>query len=163
MIMAIDVDYRNSTAVTAGVLFSEWHSHTPEKEYTSIDENIAPYETGKFYKRELPCILELIKKHELKMQCIIVDGFVYLDDDLQPGLGKHLFDALNRTVLVVGVAKTPLPTTSDDSRIFRGKSKNPLYVTTTGDLNVAKSNIISMHGDFRLPTLLKRADYLCRI
>lgn len=49
---------------------------------------------------------KLLSKHNLKPDCIIVDGFVHLEDD-KPGLGKHLYDALNGKVRVIGVAKNP--------------------------------------------------------
>lgn len=162
MIMAIDVHYRNTTGVAAGVLFREWNTPIPESEYTCAVENVANYESGMFYKRELPCILALIEKHDLLVDCIVVDGFVYLDHACSPGLGKHLFDALGGTVLVIGVAKTPFPGISDQNKILRGASKKPLYITTTGELDAARQNIVSMHGDFRLPTLLKRVDTICR-
>jgi len=46
-----------------------------------------------------------------------------------------------------------------DYKIFRGGSRRPLYVNSVGiDLEEAKQKIIAMHGDFRVPTLLKLAD-----
>jgi len=162
MILATDVHYTQSTAMAAGVLFKHWNALEPEREYTCGIQNIEPYEPGSFYKRELPCILTLIKKHNLSVNCIVVDGYVYLDDDLRAGLGKYLYDALDGVVSVIGVAKTPFEGINDKHKILRGDSKTPLYITSTGDLAEAKSSIVSMHGDFRIPTLLKRADTLCR-
>ena len=162
MILAIDVHYRQSTALAAGVLFEHWSDSEPNQEYTCEIQNVAPYASGNFYKRELPCILALLNKHNLLVDCIVIDGYVYLGDESQPGLGKYLFDALGGLVTVVGVAKSPFPGISNNQKVFRGKSEKPLFVTTTGDLAGAKNNIKHMHGKFRLPTLLKRADYLCR-
>ena len=62
------------------------------------------------------------------------------------------------SVSVIGVAKTPFQDISDEHKLLRGKSKKPLYVTAIDDLITAKQNILSMHGDFRLPTLLRRVD-----
>jgi len=162
MILATDVHYANSTATAAGVLFEHWSDPEPKREYVQKIEEVAPYESGHFYKRELPCILKLLKTHRLSVDCIVVDGYVYLDDDLRPGLGKYLFDALDGSVIVIGVAKAAFQSTSKESEILRGKSEKPLYVTTTSKLDTAKGNIMRMHGEFRIPTLLKRVDNLCR-
>ena len=48
------------------------------------------YVPGEFYKRELPCIIKLLDLVEEHIDCIIIDGFVYLDGDTRPGLGKHI-------------------------------------------------------------------------
>jgi len=162
MILATDVHYSHSTAVAAGVLFDHWNYPEPKREYVCKIQKIEPYESGKFYKRELPCILTLLKTHNLSVDCIVVDGFVYLDDDLRPGLGKYLFDTLGGVVTVVGVAKTAFQGISNENEVVRGKSEKPLYVTSTGDIDTAKRDIIRMHGDYRIPTLLKRVDSLCR-
>lgn len=162
MILATDVHYFDSTAIVAGVLFDVWDAKAPERELTCQVENIAPYESGNFYKRELPCILALLENHSLEVDCIVVDGYVFLNDQARPGLGKHLYDALDKKVSVIGVAKTPFHGLSDEYEIFRGKSKKPLYVTAIDDVTAAKRNISVMHGDFRLPTLLRRVDQLCR-
>lgn len=162
MILAIDVHYTDTTAVTAGVLYESCGSPAPTQEYISKIANVEPYESGSFYKRELPCILTLLNEHSLAPDSIVIDGYVFLDGDRKPGLGKYLHDTLGGQVVVVGVAKTPYPDISDDHKIYRGKSKTPLYVTTTSDLAVAKKDIVCMHGEFRIPTLLKLADQLCR-
>ena len=38
---------------------------------------------------------------------IVIDGFVYLDDEGGYGLGGHLYECLERRVQIVGVAKSP--------------------------------------------------------
>jgi deoxyribonuclease V len=46
---------------------------------------------------------------------------------------------------------------------LRGDSSRPLYVTALGvDVETAAEDVRRMHGRFRLPTMLKRADRLCR-
>ena len=53
----------------------------------------------------------------------------------------------------------------DETRIevLRGESKKPLYITAKGiDLHKAAEFIQKMHGDFRIPTLLKLVDSLGR-
>ena len=162
VILAIDVHYKELTARAAGVLFDAWNAQEPARELICKVDDIEPYESGNFYKRELPCILALLEKYSLKIDSIVVDGYVFLDNEARPGLGKHLFNALNGEVTVIGVAKTPFQGINDEHKVYRGQSKTPLYVTSTDDLTSAKQNLLSMHGDFRLPTLLKRVDQLCR-
>ncbi|MBC8404851.1 MAG: endonuclease V [Planctomycetes bacterium] len=163
MILAVDVHYTDPTALAAGVTFSDWEDSTPLEIYTSQIEDVIDYESGSFYKRELPCILTLLKEHRLDPAIIVVDGFTYLDGVEKPGLGKHLFDALNKQVVIVGVAKRPFKDIDVKFEVHRGESKNPLYVTAEGmELTAAKAAISRMHGDFRIPDLLKKADQVCR-
>lgn len=95
MILAVDVNYDQKRARAAGVLFSNWTAAQPYSKFISILDEVKEYIPGEFYKRELPCILKLINEHKLRPQIIIVDGYVYLDGNTKPGLGKYLFDQLN--------------------------------------------------------------------
>ncbi|BDM65456.1 endonuclease V [Shewanella sp. NFH-SH190041] len=162
MILAIDVQYHQDEAFIAGILFESWQSTSAVAEYTSKVSGVADYIPGQFYRRELPCILTLLTEHQLTPEVIIVDGYVFLDDQKKPGLGKHLFDALDGKSQIIGVAKKPFSGLSPQCRLLRGKSDKPLFITTTGDQALALTAIGSMAGNFRLPTLLKRADTLCR-
>jgi deoxyribonuclease V len=163
MKLAVDVDYRHNEAHIAGVSFADWQDTEPECIYSSSLSNIAEYIPGEFFKRELPCILTLLHEHKLEPECIVVDGFVYLDGHKKPGLGKHLYDALHGNTTVIGVAKQPFKDLPEYCAIFRGESSKPLYVTSEGiDIDTAKDHIRSMHGDFRIPKLLKMADQLCK-
>jgi deoxyribonuclease V len=124
---------------------------------------VSEYIPGEFYKRELPCILSLIRDHGLSPQTIIIDGYVYLDGRSTPGLGKHLYDALNEETRIVGVAKNAFFGIDAFCMLFRGGSAKPLFVTAQGmDLQHAKNCILAMHGKNRIPTLLKRADQEAR-
>ncbi len=162
VILAIDVQYVDNTAYVAGVLFENWQSQVPDSEYVSILHNIAAYEPGQFYKRELPCITKLLEEHQLTPEIIVIDGYVYLDGEQKPGLGKYLFDSLNGQALIIGVAKKAFAGIDDKHQVIRGKSLKPLYVTSTGPLSFALESIATMFGDNRNPVLLKRADQLCR-
>jgi deoxyribonuclease V len=163
MILAVDVDYRNSGAFIAGIAFRNWEDEHESETFKSIVNKVEDYVPGQFYRRELPCILRMIEEHELNPTTIVIDGLVYLDGISIPGLGKHLYDALNRTVNVVGVAKRPFTGVPPECEILRGKSTKPLYITSVGmPLEVAKISIKSMQGKYRVPTLLKKADQLCR-
>ena len=102
------------------------------------------------------------QKNNLQPSVIIVDGYVWLDEN-QIGLGGHLYNDLGGNVAVIGVAKTKFKTHSKIKEVYRGASQTPLFVSAIGiDLDEAAQNIENMHGQFRLPTLLKRADQLCR-
>ncbi len=163
MILAVDVKYTGKHAAVAGVVFVDWRDDTPKMELVTFIEVPDAYQPGQFYKRELPCILKLIAENELHLECIIVDGFVFLDGSTRAGLGKHLYDALSGKVPVIGVAKNPFKGIGSEYQIFRGTSKKPLYVTAVGiDLKTAKEYIRSMHGKYRQPTLLKRVDHVTK-
>jgi len=163
MILAVDVHYSETGATAAGVVFTHWGDDLPEMELVSHTGPLPEYRPGEFYKRELPAILRLIEDHGLKPDCIIVDGFIYLDGRSLPGLGKHLHDASDGKVPVIDIAKNRLRDIGPEYEIFRGKSVRPLYITAAGiDLEEAKDLIRSMHGAFRLPTFIKRVDRLCR-
>ena len=163
MILAVDVDYREHTAKAAGVVVESWCDAEPSSIVISNIRDIADYEPGNFYLREMPCILQLIKENKLEPSIIVIDGFVWLGSESSPGLGMRLFDALKSKVNVVGVAKKAFKDTPKNTEVLRGKSAKPLYVTSAGiSLEEAKRNIAQMDGIYRVPTLLKRADTECR-
>ncbi|MFC6632101.1 endonuclease V [Microbulbifer taiwanensis] len=163
MILAIDVDYRESDALAAGISFNDWQDEIHSHIYRGVISEIEDYESGSFYRRELPCILHLLKEHHLSPEIIVIDGFVHLGDESRPGLGMHLYNALDRKVPVIGVTKSPFKKTAADTKLLRGDSARPLYITAAGmELETAKACILSIHGKHRIPTLLKQADRECR-
>lgn len=162
MITAFDVHYVNDDATTACVCFDDWNDAVSTQDFVELTHNVAPYESGKFYKRELPCIISLLKKHNLQPEIIVIDGYVWLDEN-KIGLGGHLYNELGGKIPVIGVAKSRFELHSKVKEVFRGNSKTPLFVTAIGiDLDKVAQNIEKMHGQFRLPTLLKRPDQICR-
>lgn len=164
MILAVDVQYDKTNGFIVGISFKSWADASPSNIYVSQIENVSDYLPGQFYQRELPCILKLLSEYCLEPQYIVVDGYVYLDGCSKPGLGKHLYNALHGNVKVIGVAKKAYDGISEKYAIFRGSSKKPLYVTSAGEvLSAAKLHIMSMHGAYRTPTLLKKVDQLCRL
>ena len=45
----------------------------------------------------------------------------------------------------------------------RGESATPLFITAAGiAAETAAAHVVAMHGPFRIPTLIKRADTLAR-
>lgn len=164
MILAVDVHYDNHNGLVAGVAFKHWSDAEPDNIYVTRIEQVGDYIPGQFYKRELPGILKLLSEHGLQPEYIVVDGYVYLDGCSKPGLGKHLYDALHGKVKVIGVAKKPFAGISEEYAIYRGGSKQQLYITSVGEaLSAAKLYILSMHGAHRIPTMLKTVDQLSRL
>ena len=165
MILAFDTYYFEGKAKTICLEFTEWNQSENFKVHTEIIDNVAEYIPGEFYKRELPCILSLLNKIDLKkVEVIIVDGFVYLDDEKKYGLGGYLYEKLNQVIPIIGVAKTNFASIEKDKRsLFRGDSQKPLYVTAIGiELEDAFQKVESMAGEFRMPTLLKEMDRLTK-
>jgi deoxyribonuclease V len=142
-------------------MFRDWSDAKPLDEKVVEIQDVAPYQPGQFYRRELPCLLAVLQKLP-PIDVAIIDGYVWLDGESQPGLGAHLYQALNEKVAVVGVAKTKFRG-AEVCEIIRGASKRPLLITAAGiQKELAAQYVRSMHGIYRLPTLLARADYLSR-
>ncbi len=159
---ALDVHYNKParTAIAAAVVFPQWEDAEPVAEYTASCAGIEPYVPGEFFKRELPCLLAVLEKVQQPLGLIIIDGYVSLGD--KPGLGMHLWEALHRSTPVIGVGKTHFHS-APSIEITRGHSHSPLFVTAVGiEPAAAGESIRQMHGPFRIPTLLKRADRLAR-
>ncbi len=163
MILATDVHYTDPTALAAGVLFTDWQSDAITRVVTTPITQTAAYQPGNFYKRELPCLLALLANIPESLDVIVIDGYVTLGTANKSGLGLHLFNALQQTTPVIGVAKRPFQDTPADCAVLRADSQAPLYVTSVGiPLLDAKQKIATMHGDFRIPTILKKVDQVCR-
>ncbi|MFS1523798.1 endonuclease V [Microbulbifer sp. 2304DJ12-6] len=163
MILAVDVDYRIDNAIVAGVTFSGWSDEAPDRVIHSKITNVRSYQSGQFYRREMPCILKLLNDYDLTPDIIVIDGYVVLGQELKPGLGMRLYETLDKKIPIIGVAKTAFKDSKSESEVFRGESKKPLYVTAVGiGDQIAKNYISSMHGKHRMPTLLKLVDRECR-
>lgn len=163
MKVCVDVDYRTDGAVAACVGFRAWSQDTPSLELRQVSSSPpAEYESGQFYRRELPYLMQLLGALAEPPELVIVDGFVWLDGG-RPGLGAHLHAALGGGCPVIGVAKRAFHGAAQVVEILRGDSQVPLYVSSVGQpLEAAAEQVRNMHGAYRLPTLLKRADSLAR-
>lgn len=165
MILAFDTYYFDGKAKTACIQFNKWPDKENFTSYTETRENIAEYIPGEFYKRELPCILSLLNKIDpVNIEAIIVDGYVFLDDEGKLGLGGHLYSALQSKTPVIGVTKSNFKTIEKLKRpLLRGDSGNHLFITAIGiDIELAKENVKQMDGQFRIPTLLKVLDRMTK-
>ncbi len=162
MILAIDVYYINNQAKSVGILFNHWTDNKSDIKKIIIDyqNNVAPYQSGQFYQRELPCIMSLLNKIDLnKITTIVIDGYVHLNNG-KIGLGGYLYNTLDKKIPVIGVAKKPFYENNEYLiEVVRGQSKHPLYVTALGiSLEEAAENIKLMSGKYRMPDLLNYLD-----
>lgn len=160
MIAICDVHYPAAGGAVAGcVVIERWDDAVAAAERTAAVAELAPYQPGQFYQRELPALRAVLAATPEPLDAIIIDGYVWLGDD-RPGLGAHLHAALGTPV--IGVAKNRFVGAAAIP-VVRGDSARPLHVTAVGvDTADAAAAIARMHGPHRLPTMLVRADHLCR-
>ena len=161
-----DVFYDKEVAWAAGVLLEDITSTEPFAIYRVSSYVTAPYIPGSFYLRELPPLLKLLRTLQTPPGCIVVDGYVWLDEaKKRPGLGARLYEALERRVPVVGIAKRRFGDTPMEScALRRGKSANPLYVTAAGVSDeAAKAAVRAMAGEGRIPYAMRLADRLAKV
>lgn len=159
--LAIDVYYYNEIGKVVGLLFKEFTDSKPINIVQKEIQDIALYEPGAFYKRELPCIISLLSEVNIsEIELIIIDGYVFLDDEGKMGLGAYLYNYLSQKIPIIGVAKTSFhDNTKNVIEVFRGTSTKPLYVSSIGiHIQEAATFIKSMFGNNRIPTLLKLLD-----
>jgi deoxyribonuclease V len=163
MFACVDVHYTDDHAVAACILFNHWTDSRPAARLHTTVSNPPPYIPGRFYLRELPCILKVLERVRETIEAILIDGHVWLDNRQSPGLGAHLYNQLNQTTPVIGIAKSRYKRSDAADKVIRGKSKKPIYVTAVGlDQRVAARCVAEMHGRSRLPTLLKKVDQMSR-
>lgn len=161
MLACVDVDYRPAAAVAACLLFNDWSDPVETRAFVEHLPPAAPYQPGQFYLRELPCLLHVLRGALGPLDAVVIDGYVWLGAQGQPGLGARLHKELG--VPVIGVAKTLFHGSAEAVPVHRGQSKKPLHVSAAAmDRAVAALAIQRMHGPHRIPTLLKRVDRLCR-
>lgn len=162
----LDVCYRGSGACAACVLAETWAASTPSSTCVQVVEKVEPYEPGSFYRRELPCLLAVLRLLPEPPAVLFVDGYVWLPPDGRPGLGAHLHEALGRRTPVIGIAKSAFAGAESCGfvvPVLRGGSKRPLYVTAAGiEVEAAAQRIREMAGKHRIPELARMADQLAR-
>ena len=159
LIACVDVDYRIPGAVAAGLWFRGWTAEVAEFQATAQFPGVAPYEPGAFYLRELPCLIGVLALGP-KPDAVIIDGYVWLANGAK-GLGAHLHDVLGG--IIIGVAKTRFAGATDAVEVRRGASQSPLFVSAFGmPVEEAAARIAEMHGQYRVPTLLKCVDAISR-
>ncbi len=162
----LDVGYKGSGARAACVLADSWESASPQATYLREIDAVEPYEPGSFFRRELPCLLSVLRLPPSLPEIVVVDGYVWLPSPLRPGLGVYLYEALGRRAPVVGIAKTAFAgahSCDAVARVLRGAARNPLFVTAVGiELDVAAQRVRQMAGKHRIPEMMRIADRLSR-
>lgn len=171
MIIAFDTYYYNGYSYTVGGVFDSWACNDVSYYVTSKRMCIdAEYKSGELYKRELPAIMQCLSMVNLdSIDTIVVDGFVWLSEDgkeLTKGLGARLDDEIQRKYCtlknIVGIAKNPYHTKIPHCiEVKHGlESEKPLYITCNDVENTKyyATLIKRMHGDYRIPTILKLVD-----
>ncbi|MGB1276353.1 MAG: endonuclease V [Nannocystaceae bacterium] len=162
-IACFDVDYRDTVGRCACLTFDAFSDPTPSDQLVVDVPGVADYQSGEFFRRELPVVLAVLAKLPTRPRLIVVDGYVWLAAGTsRPGFGAYLYNALGCEVPVIGVAKNSFAG-APAAEVLRGSSRRPLYVTSAGiSIEQAVQSIRDMHGKFRLPTLLKQVDRLSR-
>jgi deoxyribonuclease V len=156
MKLAVDLSYDGDGALAGAVAFAEWDSFEATKTYVSRIQHVEKAAPGEAWRRDLACLLQLLREHSLQPEVIVIDGFVYVDPQETPGLGQYLHHALGSRVPVIGVSKSPMKDSSAQFEVVRDEEARPLFVTSVGiELGAAKARVRAMHGKKRVPTLLK--------
>jgi deoxyribonuclease V len=166
MLACVDVAYREPVAYAACLVFESWSDAREVEQVVAASPVAAPYRPGAFFERELPAILAVLERVTAPLETVVVDGYVWLGG-ARPGLGARLHEA--RGTPVIGVAKTAWPASppGEDPRravpVHRGRSARPLFVTSAGiEVTLAANLVRDMHGEHRIPTLLRTVDRLAR-
>jgi deoxyribonuclease V len=160
MKLVMDVQIQGDTALVAAVAFDDWTAFEGTKNYSLKIDHVEKPAKGELDLRELPWLLQLINANGLQPEVIVFDGFVHLDAQETPGLGRRLHDTLGGRTAVIGVSKSLFKgsDTPEQFCVFREDETPPLIVTCAGiDLGAAKARIRTMHGRKRVPTLMKLA------
>jgi deoxyribonuclease V len=162
----LDVHYKAMGARAACVVADSWQAESPASTYVQEIEAVEPYEPGKFYLRELPCLVSVLRLLPSLPETVVVDGYVWLPSGDRLGLGARLYEALGRGMPVVGIAKTAFAgaeSCAEVMRVLRGTSRKPLFVTAVGmEPDVAARCVRSMAGKHRIPGIVKITDRLSR-
>jgi len=159
-IVLTDVYYSPTKVQAAGLVISSWQADTATEEYIYQSPTAQDYVAGEFYQRELPHLLQLLALIK-DVDCVVVDAHVWLQAN-QPGCGHYLWEQLGKKIPVIGVAKNAFHQ-GVAKPLLRGTSKKPLYISAVGiEVDAVIPLIASMHGDFRIPALLRQVDQLSR-
>ena len=164
MIILTDVDYHEDSAEghAAGVLCETPYDCEAAEIITAVVEHVDTYQPGQFYRRELKCIDEVLKKTDIRrIEIIFIDGYADFGTDRMP-LGAHVYEMYG--IPVIGIAKNPFRgCVREDTEVFRGDSSKPLYVTCQGmEIKKAKEIVRNMAGAYRLPDLINLTDHAAR-
>ncbi len=159
MKLVMDYQIDGDTARAAAVAFDDWGAAEGTKHYALQVAHVEKPAKGELDLRALPWLVQLLEANRLQPEAIVLDGFVHLDAQDTPGLGRRLHDTLGGRTAVIGLSKSTFKgDTPDQFCIFREDETPPLVITCAGiDLGAAKARVRMMHGRKRVPTLMKLA------
>ena len=159
---AVDVGYPPSGGARAALVLSDGpRFERLTAALVTLLEDVAPYQPGQFYKRELPAVRAVLAELSELPGLLVVDGYVDLDPDGTPGLGRHVHRDLGQPV--IGVAKTAFRSAVHALPVRRGLSTRPLYVTAAGmDPGTAAELVRELSGPHRIPHALRAVDRLSK-
>lgn len=161
MIACFDVGYADNTAQVGCLSIAAFEDTDPTNEWVVTVSPVDPYVPGKFWRRELDPLLCGIESAPGEISVCVIDAYVDLGEEQEPGLGRFLYERTG--IPVIGVAKSRYPGTPVAQELLRRSSSRPLYVSVAGfDQAEAMTNISMMSGDGRVPTMIRRADALSR-
>jgi deoxyribonuclease V len=157
---AVDVYYPNTGGARAAVVLAADAAFVHVlAERTAMVAQVAAYQPGEFYLRELPPLRADLAG--LSGKSLLVDGYADLDPAARPGLGAHAHAEFG--IPVIGVAKSRFRTATHAVPVHRGSSVRPLLVTAAGMPTADAADLVRrMVGRYRLPDALRRADTLAR-
>jgi deoxyribonuclease V len=158
MKLVMDVHLQGDTARVAAVAFDDWTAFEGTKNYVLDVDHVQKPVKGELDLRALPWLVQLLDANRLQPEAIVIDGFVHLDAQETPGLGRRLHDTLGGRTAVIGVSRTGFKDAPAQFEVHREEETAALVVTCAGiDLGAAKARIRMMHGRKRVPTLMKLA------
>ncbi len=113
---------------------------------------------------DLDLLRSALKRLSTEVQVVVLDQYVWLDGTTRPGMGALLYQALDESVSVMGVAEEPCEDGNPEALgIARGHSARPLFVTSVGFPPPVVGKLVrAMHGRGRIPWALSRAAKLAR-
>jgi deoxyribonuclease V len=158
---AVDVHYPDDGGARAALVVADDIRLTHLREqHLAWQARVEPYQSGRFYLRELPPITAVLATTE-RLDLLVIDGYVDLDPAGTPGLGAHLH--AHTGLPIIGVAKTAFRTATHAIAIHRGRAARPLYVTAAGlPAGRAAALVTAMAGVHRIPDALRRVDMVAR-
>lgn len=158
--VVVDVHYPSSGGARgAAVACADLRFADVVAEWTVDVAAVAPYQSGEFYRRELPVLEELLSSAD-EMALLVIDGYVDLAPG-RPGLGRYCHETFG--VPVIGIAKTAFRGAEHAVPVRRGEASRPIYVTAAGiPKGDAAKLVTDMAGPYRLPDAVRRVDSLAR-
>lgn len=158
MKLVMDFQIHGDTALVAAVAFDDWAAPEGTKNWSLRIGHVEKPAKGELDLRALPWLVQLLDANGLQPEAIVLDGFVHLDAQETPGLGRRLHDTLGGRTAVIGVSKSGFKDTPEQFEVHREEETAPLVITCAGiDLGAAKARVRMMHGRKRVPTLMKLA------